>query len=418
MKLKKVKMQTHVDKRKKVQNGPFYFLTWIFKTEIVILTIILLFIIINDIISEKTKFIIKYNFQKNMYKEIENKNLNLDYKEIEKAIDKNNFINESEKEFTKKTLKTELEENEKYIDLKKIKERLENFEILYHKKYSFNEKNGKYILNSNNIELMNIAGTYNYFFNRIDLYEKISKVEITDNYINEIFDFKKANKREYFHELNHLLSKNILSFNNKRKNNNILLETINEVFTIEYFNEPGKQIEKNQKVDDNGYNKYMMYAYALVEILPEDIIRKYKFDNNESILVSGLLDIDNNIYKAYELIGSISKLNLYSNKNQKLTLDDYQNIHDGYAYFYKKKYNKKISDNIEILLYLYGSLVQTEEERNKVRNYLGMDSFDEIIKVIPKGYFSSSYKDKNKNIKIEYTKNGNKMSLEINDNMK
>ena len=218
----------------------------------------------------------------------------------------------------------------------------------------------------------------------------------------------------FFHELNHLLTKNSLTtladtiitnlgdgkINNWRKNTStstqiinkdIFLESINEIFTLEYL----------QNNEDYLYNENIIYAYVLVEILPENIIRKYKFYDNQSILISGLLQIDYNIDEVYKLFYSINKVCENNGTNI-----DYKNIHDGYAYFYEKKYNKKMSEDIEILLYLYGTNIQTNEERTFIRNYLDMEKFDEILKIVPKGYFSKDYMNNHNKIYVEYSKNG------------
>ena len=174
-------------------------------------------------------------------------------------------------------------------------------------------------------------------------------------------------------------------------NTEIFLEPINEMFTMEYF--------KNDM--EYKHNDEMIYAYVLAEILPEDVIREYKFYDNQSILISGLLDIDNNIDEVYKLFLSINRVieNQYSEK-------DFKNIHDGFSYFYEKRYNQKMSEDIEIQLYFYGTKIQTNEERMFIKKYLNMEDYDEIIKIEPKGYFSEDYKNEYNNVYIEYSQNG------------
>lgn len=342
----------NTNRSQKVQKEPFYFFKWIIKIELVII----LFCLIINLIPGKIKFIIKYNFEKSFCFEIKNKDFN--YDNIIQALEENKNIKKEEKIFISNVLENEIKENKDYIDIKNVIKKLRSFEISY---------------SEINDSKTNVAGSYNSLFNRISLKEK---------------DFESSNKRAYFHELNHLISKS------KLNNRNIISETINELFTREYF---GSDSNENQ-----GYEKYMMNAYVLAEILPEDIIKKYKFTDNLSVLISGFLENDDNIDEVYKLIDSI-------NSYEK----DYNKIHDGYAYFYEKKYNKNMSDDLNILIYFYGTPIQTEEEREKIREYLEMDINDEIISISPKGYISNEYKEKHNFIKIEYTKNGKKEITEI-----
>jgi hypothetical protein len=376
--MKKIKNTTesYEDKSRKVLNEPFYFIKWIFKAEFIILLICLGFIIIFNLIPDKTKFIIKYNIEKNFVFDVENKECN--YELIEEALITNNYIDKSEKDFISNALKNEIEENQNYINIDKIVKRLKKLQVSYNKKYSY------------------IAGSYNSVFNKINIYEK-SNTNI-DEYEDENFSFSTSNKEVYFHELNHLITNSI-----QVSNQNIFSETINEMFTREYFN---SYMQKD--TNNTAYEDYMKYAYVLAEILPEDTIRKFKFSDNESVLVSGLLEIDNNIDEVYELISSIKLVN--EDKEE-----IYKKIHNGYAYFYEKKYNKKMSEDLNMLLYFYDSPIQTTEEKNIVRNFLEMQESDEIINIAPKGYVSEKYKESNKCVQVEYTKNGKKETIEINN---
>lgn len=399
--------KTHKDKSKKVLKEPFYFLKWICKVECIILIIFFIMIIIENSISDKTKFIAKYNIDKFFYSDINTVDYN--FNNIIKSLDKNHFIQE-EKDFIVSVLKNEIDENAKYIDINKTIERLTNFKINYNKKFYYNTEKGKYELSNSKIALKNIVGSYNAFFNEINIYEELDENSLSKNYEKEKFCFEKIDKIVLFHEINHLLTRNTLTTNIRTLSNsneiiqkNILLETINEIFTREYFNE---YLKSEAIKNDGAYEKYLVYAYGLIEILPVDTMRKYKFNENESILISGLLDIENNIEEAYKLINSIKLVNSAEAEN-------YKKIHDGYAFFYKNKYNKEISEDLTMLLYFYNTPIQTSEERQKIRDYLEMESYDEIIQIIPKGYFSKNYKEERKGIVVEYTKEGNKKVIEI-----
>lgn len=428
--MKNIKNEAKVNKNKKegvLDKGPFCFFIWILKVEFIILLIFFTFGIIFNLIPEKTKFNIKYNIEKkvNMGNELENFN----YNQVIKAVEQNNNLNYEEKKYISKILQKEIEENINYIDIKEVIKRLKNVKIIYSKKYKFNDKTNKYEIQNKDIYVMNIAGKYNSFFNELYLYERIDESNLSEKYKNTKFDFSKTDKKVYFHELNHLITKNTISTtmdtlarkletknirfkfieeisNSIQINNkNIFLETINELFSREYFE---YDLENTYTKNNEAYENEMMYAYILAEILPEDIIKRYKFEDNMSILISGLLEIDNNIDEVYKLISSLNSIKIYENKSTELKKQNYKKIHDGFAYFYEKKYNKKMEDDINILLYSYNTPIQTKEERNKIRSFLEMKPYDEIINIIPKGYVSKEYKEKHKNIQVEYTKNGKK----------
>ena len=422
----------HKDKSKKVHKEPFYFFIWIFKVELIILIIFLGIGIFLNSISDKTKFVMKYNVEKRFFINIENEKDS--YEEIMQALSENKAIKDEEKEFIKKVLKEEIEENIDYIDISKTIKRLKNLQVSYHKQYVYNEKSKKYELQHPSIASMNIVGNYNALFQQLNIYEVIDNT-IPYNYQEKIFDFASSNKKVYFHELNHVLVRNSLSTvmdtfarNLEEKRNvkfnlwqdiansiqvihkNIFLETINELFAREYFDAYWQE-----NMQTKSYEEDMIYAYALAEIISEETIKKYKFNDNQSILISGLLEIDDNMDEVYKLMTSINAVNLFENQGENLREENYKRIHDGYAYFYEKKYNCKMSDDLEMLLYFYGTPIQTDEEKNKIRDFLGMDSYDEIIQIIPKGYVSKDYKESHKSMQVEYTQKGNIKFKEINN---
>lgn len=402
------KTQVHTRKSKKVRTGPFCFWLWIFKVEVIIIVTYFTLNFISDVIPDKTKFIIKYNFENILCKDIDSKEYTIE--EIFQALNENKNLSIEEKVFIKENLNSEIIENIEYIDSSEIAKRFKKLNTSYYKKYEYNENINQYELQNIDIYLKKIGGNYNSFFNEINIYEQTND-KITDNYKNEIFNFETCDKRIYFHELNHLMTKNTVftmiyaltkDLEKGRENKDffdttkitdkeIFLETINEVFTLEYM----------PNTNEYSYNEDMIYAYALIEILPEDVIRKYKFYDNQSILISGLLEIDDNIDKVYELLYSINKV-----CEKKGTKNDYKNIHDGFAYFYEKKYNKNISEDLEIQLYFYGTDIQTNTERTFIRNVLELEGDDEILKLIPKGYFSEAYKKEHSKVYIEYFKDG------------
>lgn len=350
--MKKIeKKEFHNSNIEKVQKqkGPFSFLVWIFKVEIIILIIFLLI----NIIPDKVKFIAKYNIEKQFAHTINN-NQNID--DFQNALNNNKYLSENDREIINKFLKQEIEENYNYIDMKQCVQKIKSLKVI--------RKNEKYEIEKE----LNIAGSYSKLFNKIDIYTNDDEM--------------------YFHELNHLISKNNLGSSFKI---DLLSEIVNEHFSQEYIN------SSNAK----GYEQYMFYSYVLAELLPEDILRKYKFSDNEDVLITALLEIDSNIDEVYRLISSI-------------TLDgNYKNFRDSYEYFYEKKYNRKIEDDISVMIYLYNSPVVTDQEREKVKRYLELDDNDEIKKIIPKGYFSNRYKSEHKNIVVEYIKNDKEEMISV-----
>lgn len=365
----------NTDKVKKVLNkGPFYFIRFALIAQIIIFAIMFSFDAILKIIPEKNKFEIKYNIQKifvnNKYNNDEN---SLIY--CLEALNKNEYLDENNKVFIKEYLLNEIKENKEFINIKKVAKRLETLKVNYNKKYLIDELNNKLIINDVKIHNLNIAGRYNSFFNEINMYEQIDETLISKDYNDKKFGFNEASKTAYFHELNHVITdgtfKNSVS-KNALNSNNIYSELINEVFAREYY---------FQEISA-GYEEQIRYMYVFAEILPEDVLRKFKFNDNESILISGLLDIDNDIEKAFELMYSIEHIQ-EENSGKK--------IHDLFEHYYTKVSGEKIKDNMNILAYLYDSKIISEEEKEIFENYVGIDNTVRSLEIIPKGYFSNEY---------------------------
>ncbi len=277
------------EKNQNANKKPFGFLNWIFKTEIFIILIILALKIIIGLIPIHTINTVKYS--------IRPKHELVDYKDysydnISSAINSNSFLADNEKEFCIESLKEEFDDNYLYIDLSLAEKRLSSFNI----EYVYSEDD-------------TVSGKYNSASNTIYIYSN-----------NPNINFESTNKHTLFHELNHLISNDSL-YNSMDSNPNILLETINEVFSRMYFTEADY---------DQSYDLFMPYAYRLCKLLSEENIKQYKFSGNEKCLIDGLLSIDNDIDKAYLLLDSINSLwTDYSIENQtKVThiFEYYENI--------------------------------------------------------------------------------------------
>lgn len=354
----------HKDKGRKVlKKEPFCFIRWVLIVEFIILTIMFSFGAIFKLIPDVTKYKIKYSIQSLFNNEIKNEKNDLIF--ILEAVNKNAQLSDNNKSFIIDNLIPEIEENKEYIDLKIVRNRLENLKI---------ETN-----NDAKMISLGAVAKYNSVFNIINFYG-----------LNKDVDFKDVDKTIYFHELNHVLSIGNMNSAMSKVNlneSNIFSELINELFSREYYS----------KEKSLGYEEQMKYIYVLAEILPEDVLRKYKFNNNEVLLVNGLLEIDNNISKAYELIDLIDNVQDKENQDSK----NYKQIHDLLEYFYEKKTGKKLITNMNILAYLYESEVIQNEEKELFENYVGINNLVKNIEIIAKGYFSSEYKKENQNIMIK-----------------
>ena len=372
----------HKDKVEKVLNkGPFYFIRFALIAQIIIFAIMFSCGAILKVIPEKSKFSIKYNIQKVFISDkYDNDNNSIIY--CLEALNKNRYLSENNKIFIEKYLIKEIEENKEFININKVAKRIETLRVNYNKKYLINEINNEIILNNYKEQNLDIAGKYNSFFNEINMYEQVDYYELENNYNELTYGFDEASKTAYFHELNHVLTKGVSNSSATTINintENSFSELINELFAREYYNEE----------ISSGYDNQIKHMYVLAEILPEDILRKYKFDNNEAILISGLLDIDNDLNKAFEFISII--------KNNK----EYRKIHDLYEYYYEKKSGKKLIDNMNILAYLYDSKILLEEERDAFEMFVGIGKNVDSIEIIPKGYFSKDYKKEYPNTLIK-----------------
>ena len=396
-KYKKIKSQMD-------ENNPFGFFKWIIKTEMIIVSAILLLFLIYRMIPGKIIFKIKYSIKKRFISSTSINNNNFNLNDLLNSISQNKKISIDEKMFIEKFLKDEVQENINYIDIKNLNERLKSLKTIYNKEYYLDKNNKLKKLNPKYDEL-GIAGSYNAFFNKIEIYEQIEDYKILDNYSDEVFDFNNCNKEAYFHELNHFLSNTGI---NTDLNKSVFLESINELFTREYY----YSINTEEVHDNNGYNHFIVLAYSMAELLPEDTIREYKFNSNESILIDGLLKIDDNMDEAYKLIVSANYLNVNNGKEDYLN-ENFKSFYEAYKYFYEKKYNNEIISNIDLLLYFYNSPIQTKDEKNAIYSYLNLKNEDEIIDVIPKGYYSKVYKEINNCVKVICRMDGQKKVIEI-----
>lgn len=399
MKTLKRYTKIHKDKVGKVlKKEPFSFICWVLIAWVIIIAIMFSFDAIFKIIPEFTKFKMKYWVSSLFLTNDIESEKSIFF--VLEAVRKNEYLNDDNKEFIEKYLIPEIKENSQFIDLEKVAKRLETLDVEYNKKYEINLKNKEILLNNPKEASLGVAGMYNSIFNKINLYEQIEFENVDDTYVERNYDFVTSDKTVYFHELNHVLAEGNLvssmSFLNIAKQD-ILSELINELFAREYYDEERFY----------GYEEQMMYIYALAEILSENTLREYKFNNNEAIIIAGLLEIDNNLEKAFELINTVEVI------NENPTDENYKKLHDAYEYFYEKKTGKKIIENGDILAYFYGSKILNDEEKIKFEEIAKIDKLVSEVRIIPKGYVSNDYRSINLNTIVEYVRNGKLQTSKI-----
>lgn len=335
-------------------------------------------------IPQVTKNNIDYELGKIVKHDLTKKEKSYTFEDLKNAIKENNNISEKNREFIEDVLEAEFEENKKYMDIESIIKKLRTVEIQYKdedaEEYKSNRSNG-------------VVAYYNAFYNQITYLQTKRDSE-----------FDNINKSGYYHELNHLLTvydidsvlssiaekmEFVDSFQ-KTWNTSFFRETIDEIFSQEYIDE---YYQKNPKENrSHGYTDKLPYMYCLAEILPTEVLREYKFNDNDSIITEGLLDIIDNKTETYKLMTSLKSLDLDDDEN-------YERIHDGLAFFYKHRYGKEMSNDMDILLYLYNTPAITDVEKKKVNTFLGIEN-NTKLKIEPKGYFSKNYISRHPNTKV------------------
>lgn len=404
----------------KVRNEPFNIILWLLKVLVIIISITVALIIIYLLVPNKIKFYCKYKINKLYIKdEYQNK---FDEQTFISAINSNNNLNDEEKEFIKNYLKDELIENEKYIDLNKAYRKIAGLKVKRIK--SDTEFDIRYQMEMNN----QVVGDYSPIYNEIVLYD-----------FPEYKAYNNIQDGIVLHEINHVLTDyNITSASNsackkidnsRRKNGifkkfyydyiiihkNLFTETANELFTREYLG--AKNDTKLGIRSTPAYNKIMSANYILAEILDEETIRKYKFDDNIAIIIDDLLSINNNFDEVFDMISNINKLNtdLYELTDEEIK-ECNDEIYDALAYFYKAKFKEDMDNDLNILCYGMTTVYRKSDKLNKIYDdllHLDRSKGDKIIDIFPKGYISKEYKEKNPYVEIYYEKDGIKQSYII-----
>lgn len=337
-------------------------------------------------IPQVTKSNVDYELGKIVRQDLTKKEKKYTFEDLKNAIKENNNISEKNREFIEEVLEAEFEENKKYMDIESIMKKLRTVEIQYK-----GEDTEEYKSNYSN----EVVAYYNAFYNQITFLETKRDSRFDD-----------INKSEYYHELNHLLAvydidsvlssiaekMEFIDTFQKTWNTSFFRETIDEIFSQEYID---KYYQKNPKEKrSHGYIDKLPYMYCLAEILPSEVLREYKFNDNDSIITEGLLDIIDNKTEAYKLMTSLKSIDLDDDEN-------YKRIHNGLAFFYKQRYGKEMSNDMNILTYLYNTPAITDAEKKKVNTFLGIEN-DTKLELEPKGYFSKDYITKHPNTKVMY----------------
>ncbi len=431
---------------------------------------------------QETKANIDYKIGTTFRKDLTQEDKSFTFEDVKAAIDSNDNIPEEDKKFIKGMLEAEFEENKEYMDIPMIIRKIKTLKLEYDRYYTYNEKTGEYEITHGKDVRSSTSAYYNSLNNKITFLESYYGKSKIEDKKDEDFGFNEVDKSTYYHELNHMFTFEFLDSSlshlaegmefievndyirtntgifeaisddiQKICNTSIFRETINEIFSQEYVDKYYK-LYPNQK-RGIGYRENLPYMYCLAEILPAEVLREYKFNDNDSIITEALLKISDNKSEVYRFITSLKSIGLYSDlvlraetnnnideffENRGSFLEDlmhpkedseevkqakleekenYKRIHDGFAYFYKAKYGKEMSDDMNMLLYLYNTPVLTDKERQKVVRFLHLATEDFPIKVDAKGYFSKDYIENHPYVEVTFTdKDLNKKTVTIDDN--
>lgn len=328
----------------------------------------------------------------NIYKDANylEKNNNYSFDDLKESIDNNDNLTEDEKMFLY-NLKDEIDENINYIDIEQVKKNLNELKINYNVK---SEEDSKF---EENLISSNIQGSYTIIGrdrNIIDLY---------DNSFSYKADFSLSDKATLIHELNHLLCKRpeILydkSFSGDIKGciikntniyNNVLAEMVNEMFAREYSTYCGN-------INFSGYDELMPVMYALAEIIDEDTLRRYKFDNDDYYINNYFKSLgidDKYIYTLYKDLNLIKSNTLEPTEKKYV----YQEVYNIISLMYQKKYDDNMESDMVMLAYFYNTPYSNKGINSLLEHELNIDS---IIKIAPKGYFSKKYKSLHPDVEV------------------
>ena len=469
------------EKEVKKNNKPLKFIKKVLKIGGITVVALISATILTYNLPQKVKNNIDYEMGTTFRRDLTQEDKSYTFEDLKTAINNNENIPERDKLFIKSILEDEFEENKEYMDISKLIKRLKTLRIQYDKYYIYNEKTGEYELTHGDDIPSNTTAYYNDLNNKMTCLEPGYVESKIEEKKDEPFGFDEVDKSTYYHELNHMFTvydldsalsqlaeqMSFLEFNDyirtntgifeaisddmqKNCNTSIFRETINEIFTQEYIDKYYQQTQDEKR--NIGYYEDLPYMYCLAEILPIDVLREYKFNDNDSIITEGLLNISDNKSEVYKLMTSLKSLGLYDNlifraktnnnfdeyiENGGISLssdetkedteevkqakqeeaENYKRIHDGFAYFYKAKYSKEMSDDMNMLIYLYNTPVLTDEERQKVVEFLNLSTENPNIKFEAKGYFSKDYIATHPYVTITYIdKNLNSKTITINDN--
>ena len=458
------------------KNKPLRFVKKFLKVSGVTVLVLLSASVITYALPARTKSDIDYNLGKAFRKDLTKEDKSYSFDDIVNAIEKNNNIPQQDKEFIVEVFENEFEENKKYIDIERTIRKLELFKVEYHRSYEYNDETKQYEKTHTDDTEANTVAYYNSITNKMVCLEgmNLEKDKWLQDKKDKPFGFEQVNKSIYYHEMNHLFTffcidsglshiADKMHFweandyvrtntgiyeavtDDMRANYNtaIFMETINEIFSQEYVEKYYMNSEDDKRY--YGYVDDLPYMYCLAEILPNEVLREYKFNDNDSIITEGLLNIKNNKDEAYEFLTALKSKDLYSSliwraetnndldeyfdriengekidenserikQIQAEEKENYKRIHDGFAYFYKAKYNREMSDDMNMLIYLYKTPVITDEEKEKVKNYLNMENYNSIVKFTPKGYFSKEYIENHPYVEVTYFDNDYNISARL-----
>lgn len=312
---------------------------------------------------------------------------------IQEALDtlkENPNLTYEEKRFLLKC-SNELKENKEYINFDQVTRNFDELRIRYH---SCEGEDGSIIL-------YQLGGQYSYIGkdrNSIDLYGDFFGKKFCN-------DFNTCNESDLVHEMNHALTYHVPLMNLSGTvgdvaksiyvlaglNTGQLLEMSNELFAREYLED-----FSDQGLTE-GYQWIMPPMYALAEIIDPEVLRTYKFNSDNYIITKYLLSIGVAKEDIYDLYKSLDLAYGYEEKNANpdASMRDYLNVRMNYKNIYRIigecyecKYNRDMSEDLNMLLCFYNTDYVKEDYNKKVREILNVDN---ITAVVPRGYVSARF---------------------------
>ncbi|MFI3260188.1 MAG: hypothetical protein R3Y13_00515 [bacterium] len=249
-------------------------------------------------------------------------------------------------------------EHENLIDIEQLKKFLSNVSIEY------------------NLEEDGISGTYN---------RKTDLIKVEED------EFIETKKSVLLHEILH-------GYTSSSNNTSVYLnELLNELCTVEYCE------VLDIEYFNSGYTKHLVIIYVLANIIEIETLQELKFSADLTNFKNELLSFGVTEKEYESFLNNLNGLWLSRTKGEVFRTGLYIEMYDLLSSFYKKKYNKDIEYDIEIMLIMYDSVLSNETVEKAVKKYLDYDENYENsgfynntyeLKVINEGLYSKDLIEK------------------------